>query len=144
MKTLVEKKTEQSLRANKMAGPSTLQNINSINKIDGTNYVELTRPFNDILLISWPFQSKIVSRLEKSEAILRSREGDPIEGSDNDTANSDERGPSNVNDTKAWDSANEHLFSILRLTTRTTQKVFEPKFGKPGDGRKAWLAYQSK
>ena len=30
--------------------------------------------------------------------------------------NSDERKPSNVDDNKAWDSANEHLFSVLRLT----------------------------
>ena len=40
-----------------------------------------------------------------------------IEGSDYDTGNIDEREPSNVDDIKAWDSANEHLLSVLRLTT---------------------------
>ena len=92
-----------------MAGTSTLQMTNSIPKFDGTDYVEWSRSFNDILQISWPFLSKIVSGMKKSEPIpRRSREGDHIEGSDYDTGYIDEREPSNV-DIKAWDSVNEHL-----------------------------------
>ncbi|CAM9100972.1 unnamed protein product [Ascophyllum nodosum] len=48
----------------------------------------------------------------------------------------------------AWDSANEHLFSVLRLTTkgaaRSVLLQFEPQHGRPGDGKQAWLALQSK
>ena len=133
-----------------MAVTSTLQMISSIPKFDGTDYVEWSRSFNDILQISWLFLSKIVSGLEKSDPILRSnvRGKDPTGGSDYDTGNIDECEPSNVEDIKAWDSANEHLFSVLRLkTTGTAQSVFlqfNPKFGRPGDGRQAWLALQSK
>ena len=47
---------------------------------------------------------------------------------------------------KAWDSANKHLFSVLILkTTGAAQSVLlqlEPKFGRPGDGRHAWLSSQ--
>ena len=93
---------------------------------------------------------KIVSGLKKPEPILRSRKQDPIGGSDYDTGNIDECEPSNVDDIKAWDSANEHLFSVLRSTTGATRSVllqllqFEPKYGRPGDGKQAWLALQSK
>ena len=80
-----------------------------------------------------PFLSKIVSGLEKPEPIPRCRE---------------EREPSNVDDIKAWDSANEHLFSVLRLTrtvaARSVLLQFEPKYGRPGDGNQAWLVLQSK
>ena len=101
-----------------MAGTSTLQMINSIPKFDGTDFVERFRSFNDILQISWPFLGKIVSGLKKTEPILRrSREEDPIEVSDYETGYIDEREPSNVDDINAWDSTNEHLFSVLRLTT---------------------------
>ena len=48
--------------------------INSIPKFDGTNYVEWARSFNDILHIYWPFLSKTVSGLKKTEPMLRSRE----------------------------------------------------------------------
>ena len=89
-----------------MAGTSTLQKMNSIPKLDGTDFVEWSRLFNDILQISWPFLGKIVSGLKKNERILRrSREEDPIEGSDYETGHIDEREPSNV-DIDAWDSAN--------------------------------------
>ena len=122
--------------------------INSIPKFYDTDYVEWSRSFNNILQISWPFLSRIVSGLEKPEPILRSKEEDPIEGSDYDTGNIDEREPSNTDDVKAWDSANEHLLSVLRLTTTSTARSvllqFEPKFGRPGDGNQAWLALQSK
>ena len=44
---------------------------------------------------------------------------------------------------------NERLFSVLRLTTaggaaRSVLLQFEPKPGRPGDGKQAWLALQSK
>ena len=101
-----------------MAGTSTLQMINSIPKFDGTDFVEWSRSFNDILQTSWPVLGKIVSGLKKNEPILRrSREEDPIKGSDDEMGYIDEREPSNSDDINAWDSANEHLFSVLRLTT---------------------------
>ena len=100
-----------------MAGTSTLQMMNSISKFDGTDSVEWSSSFNSNLQISWPFLSKIVCGLEKTKPVLRSREEDPIEGSDYDTGNIDEREPSNVDDIKAWDSANGHLFNVLKLTT---------------------------
>ena len=59
--------------------------INSIPKFDNTDFVEWSRLFNHILQISWPFRRKIVSGLKKREPILRSREEDPIEGSDDET-----------------------------------------------------------
>ena len=66
-----------------MAGTNTLHIINSIPKFDVTDFVEWSRPFNDILQISWLFLGKIVSGLKKPEPILRrSGEEDPIEGSD--------------------------------------------------------------
>ena len=88
-------------RAIKMAGTSTLQMITSVSKFDGTTYVAWTRSFNDILQISWPFLNKIVPGLEKPEPILRCKEEDPIEKSDNDMGNIDEHEPSNVDDIKA-------------------------------------------
>ena len=87
--------------------------INLIPKFDGTDYVEWSRSFNDILQIFCPFLSKIVSGLEKPKPIPRSREEDTVEGSDDETGYIDERKPSNVDDINAWDSVNEHLFSVL-------------------------------
>ena len=113
-----------------------------------TDYVEGSRSFNHILQISWPFLlSKIVSWLEKPEPILRSKEEDSNEGSHNETVA--EREPSNVDDIKAWDSVNEHMSSILRLTitggaARSVLLQFESKYGKPGDGKQAWQALRSK
>ena len=72
--------------------------INSIPKFDSSDYVEWSRSFNDILQISWLFLRKIVSGLEKPKPILRSREEDPIESSDYDTGDIDERELSNVDD----------------------------------------------
>ena len=110
--------------------------------------MEWSRSFNDILQISWFFLSKIVYGLEKPEPIPGSREEDTTEGSDDDTGNIDEREHSNVDDIKAWNSANEHLFSVLRLTTtgaaRSVLLQFELKYKRPGDGKRAWLALQSK
>ena len=74
-----------------MVGTSTLQMINWIPKFDGTDYVEWSRSFNDILQISWPFLSKIVSGLKKPEPTPRSREEDTIEGSDDETGYIGER-----------------------------------------------------
>ena len=105
--------------------------INSVPKFDGTDYVEWSRSFNDILQISCPFLSKIVSRLKKTKSIPRRRDEDPTEGSDDETGYIDKREPSNVDDIKAWDSANERLLSVLRLTTtgaaRSVLLQFEPK-----------------
>ena len=127
-----------------MAGSSTLQMINSIPKFDGTDHVKWSRSFNDILQISWLFLSKIVSGLEKPKPIPRSGEEDTIEGSDDETGYIDEREPSNVDHIKAWDSANEHLFSVLILKTtgaaRSVLLQFEPKYGRLGDGKQDWLA----
>ena len=39
-----------------MAGMNTLQMIKVIPTIDGRNYVEWTRSFNEILQITWPFE----------------------------------------------------------------------------------------
>ena len=132
-----------------MAGTSILQMIDSILKFDGTDFGEWSRSFNDILQISSPFLGKIVSGLKKTEpALRRSREQDPIEGSDYETGYIDEREPSNADDINTWDSANEHFFSVLRLTTtgaaRSVLLQFEPKPGRPGDGKQASLASQSK
>ena len=48
---------------------------------------------------------------------------------------------------KAWDSANEYVFSVLRLTTtgaaRSVLLNFERKNGQPSDGRQAWLALKN-
>ena len=56
--------------------------------------------------------------------------------------------PQNSDDIKAWDSANEHLFSGSRLTrigaTRSILLKLERKNGRPGDGRQAWLTLKSK
>ena len=131
-----------------MAGTSILQMINSIPKFDRTDCVEWFRSFNDILQISWLFLRKIVSGREKPKAIPRSKEEDTIEGSDDEKGYIDDCEPFNVDDIKAWDSANEHLFSVLRLTTtgaaRSVLLQFEPKYGRHGDGKQAWLALQSK
>ena len=81
-----------------MAGTSTLQIINSFPKFDGTDYVECSRSFSDILQMSSPFLKKIVSGLEKPEPILRNREEDSNEGSGDDTDYIDEREPSNVDE----------------------------------------------
>ena len=87
------------------------------------------------------FLIKIVSGREKPKLIPRRREEDAIDGSDYDAGYIDKREPSNVDDIQAWDSANEHLFSVLRLTTtgaaRSVQLQFEPKNGRPRDGKQA-------
>ena len=131
-----------------MIDTSTLQMINSILKFDGTGYVKWSRSLNDILQISWPFLSKIVSGLVKPEPILRNRVQDHTDGSDNDTGNIDKREPSNVDDIKAWGSVHENLFSVSRLTAsgaaRSVSLQFEPNFGRPCVGKQAWLALQSK
>ena len=56
--------------------------------------------------------------------------------------------PQNSDDIKAWDLANEHLFSVLRLTTtgaaRSVLLKFERKNGRLGDDRQVWLALKNK
>ena len=87
------------------------------------DYVEWSRSFNGILQIPWPFLTKIASGLEKPKPISRSREEDTIEGSDDVTGYIDERELSNDDDISAWDSAHEHLFSVLRLTAGSARSV---------------------
>ena len=120
----------------------------------------MTRSFNDILQITWPFLSKIVSGLKRPEPVPRENRGGEENSSgvdDNDSnpsevsavgsRNSDEE-PSISNDIEAWDTANEHLFSVLRLTTTgAAQSVllkFEQKNSQPENGREAWLALKNK
>ena len=76
--------------------------------------MEWSRSFNISLQISWPSLIKIVSGLEKPEPILRGREENPNEGSDDDTGCIDEREPSNIDDINTSDSANEHLCVVFR------------------------------
>ena len=107
-----------------------------------------TRSLDDVLQISCIFLSKIVSGLKRTEPILRRKKlEEPIESNDNDTDNVDERKPFNAN-ISAWDSSNEYLLSVLRLTiivsARSVLLQLEPKSGRPGDGKKAWLDIQSK
>ena len=66
-----------------MAATSMLQMIILVLKFDGTDYVQWSRSFNDILQISWPFLRKIVSELGKPEPTLRGWGKDPNEGRDN-------------------------------------------------------------
>ena len=98
---LTPKYERTTAKGNKVAGTSTLQMITSVSKFYGTTYVAWTRSFNDILQISWSFLNKIISGLKKPEPIMRSREEDPIEGSDNDMDNIGERELSNADDVKA-------------------------------------------
>ena len=117
-----------------MGGMNTLQMIKMIFTFDGRNYVEWTRSFNDILQITWPFLSKTVSGLERPKPIPRENIGREENASDIDdnysnpsevsavgSRNSDEE-PRNNDDIEAWDTANEHLFSLLRLTTTGTAR----------------------
>ena len=144
-----------------MAGMNTLQMIKMIPTFDRRNYVEWTRSFNDILQIPWPFLSKIVFGFERPEPVPReNREGEdnarnfddndsnPSEVSTHESRSSDEA-PTNSDDIKACDdTANEHLFSVLRLTTsgaaRSILLSFKSRNGQPGNGREAWLAVKNK
>ena len=105
--------------------------IKMIPTVDGRNYAELTRSSNDILQTTWPSLSKIIaSGLERLEPILReNKEGEEntrdfdendsnlSEVSANGSRNSDEE-PSNSDGIEAWGTANLHLFSVLRQTTK--------------------------
>ena len=111
--------------------------------------VEWSRLSDDILQMYWPFLYKIVSGPKNNKPIVRIRKEDSIEGSDDDMGCIGGREPSNVDDIKAWNSANAHLFTALILTTtgvaRSVLLEFEPKCGRrPGDGKQACLALQSK
>ena len=74
-------------------------------------------------------------------------DSNPSEVSAVGSRNSDQE-PSNSDDIEAWDTANEHLFSVLRLTTTAAARSvlfrFEPKNGQPGNGREVWLALKNK
>ena len=58
-------------KALNMVGMKTLQLIKTIPKLDGSNFLEWTRLFNDILQVTWPFLSTNVSELEIPEPIHR-------------------------------------------------------------------------
>ena len=143
-----------------MAGMNTLQMIKMIPTCEGRNCVEWTRSFNDILQTTSPFLSKIVSGLKRPEPISRENIGGEETASDindNDYSNLSEvsavgspnsnEQPSNSDNIEAWDTANEHLFSV-RLTTlgpaRSVLLKFEQKNGQPRNGREAWLASKNK
>ena len=134
--------------------------IKAIPKFDGGMFVEETRSFNDILQMTWPFLSKMVSGLERPESIPREsikgventsdlddNESSPGEVSAHGSRNS-YKGPHNRDDVKTLDTANETIFSILRLTTtgaaRGVLLKFEPRHGQPGNGRQAWLSLKNK
>ena len=57
-------------------------------------------------------------------------------------------GSQHGDDMKAWESANEHLFCVLRLiitgVARSVLLKLKRKNGQPGDGRQAWFAYKNK
>ena len=143
-----------------MAGINTLQMIKIIPKLDGGNFVERTSSFNDILQITSPFLSKIISRLERPEPIPRENNGgeenicdfndngsSPCKVTYHGSHNSYEESH-NSNSTKVWDSANEHLFCVLILNTpgaaRRVLLNFEPRNDQPGNGKQAWLALKNK
>ena len=48
---------------------------------------------------------------------------------------------------KAWNIANEHTFSVLRLATTGTARIvllkFEPRSGRQGNGKETWLALKN-
>ena len=95
----------------------------------------------------------MISGLERPELVPReNREGEkntsdfgdsdfyPSEVSAHGSRNSDEE-PHSSDDIKAKDTVNEHLFSVLRLTTtgaaHSVLLKFEPRNGQPGNGREA-------
>ena len=133
-----------------MAGLNTLQIIKTIPKFDGENFVELTRSLNDMLQIAWSFLSNIIYGLQITQPILsEGREGkeNTCDFDDNDSNPSDVSGQDagnlneelqNNDDIKALDSANEHLLSVLIVTTTSAARCvslkFERKNGRPGDG----------
>ena len=59
-KASVHKRRSINHSALNMAGMNTLQMIKTMPKFDGSDFVEWTRSFNDILQMTRPFQSKIV------------------------------------------------------------------------------------
>ena len=139
-----------------MVGMNTLQMIKMIPNFDGRNYAEWTRSLNDILQITWSFLCKIVSGLERPASISRENrqaeentsdfdDNDPSPSEvDADGSRSSDEEPSNSDDIKAWDTANEHVFIVLGLIIsgagRSVLLKLEPRDGQPGNGREAWLA----
>ena len=99
-----------------MAGMNTLQMIKMIPTFDGLNYVEWTRIFNDMLLITW-LLSKIVSELERSEPIPRENRGGEEKASDIDDIDSN---PSEVSADESRNS-DENLAIVTTLRPGTQQ-----------------------
>ena len=130
---------------------NTLQMIKMMPTLDGRDYVEWTKSFNTILQITWRFLSKIAPGLERPEPIPReNREGEEstsdFDDSDSNPSEVSAYGSSNSNedsnnsdDIEAWNTANEHSFGVLRLTTTGTARIvllkFEPRNGRLENGR---------
>ena len=74
-------------------------------------------------------------------------DSNPSEVSADGSRNSDKE-PNNSGDVGTWDTANEHLFSVLRLTTtgaaRSVLLKFEPRNDRPGNGGQTWLTLKNK
>ena len=116
-----------------MAGMKTLRIIKIISSFDEENFIEWTRSGNDILQTAWLFLNKITYGLERPKPILSGsrQEENTSDLDDNDSSPTDVSGhdsgslnedTENSDDIKAWDSANENLFGVFRLTT-TVQRV---------------------
>ena len=100
-----------------MAGMNMLQIIKSIPKFDGLTFI-VNGSFNDILQISWPFLSKIISGTERfiprsggwegmeNGSDFDDNDSNPInsEVSGHDSGNLDKKSH-NGDDMKTWDSA---------------------------------------
>ena len=108
-----QKTRELPWRAIKTVGTSTLQTTNSIPEFDGTDYVEWPRSFNDIFQIYWHFVSTIVSGLENLNPSRKVERDIPLRVVIMIQVTLTNVNPSMFDAIRAWDSANEHFFSIL-------------------------------
>jgi len=141
--------------------PSVTQIIKSINKFDGTNFLEWKRQTRAVISLSLPSISEIINGKTRPTVVLRNvrgrstartrpprtrsqgrdifpheEEDDGVEESSvaSVVANEDER--------LLYDRANEQLFNILYLTTtgpaNSYMLRFEPQGSDLPDGKKAW------
>ena len=110
-----------------------------IRKFYGEDFVELARSLNDILKTGWPFLSKITSGLEKPEPTLTESRGEGKfrDLDSNDSNPCDKSGldsgilskkPQNNYGIHVWDSANEYVFSVIRLITTGAARIVLLKF----------------
>ena len=84
---------------------------------------------------------------KQSTSDFHDNDSNPIDVSGHDLGGSNEESQ-NGDNIKACDSANVHLFIVLRLiitcATRSVLLKFKQKNGQPGDGRQAWLALKTR